>query len=85
MCDVRYINSVCGYSAKGTPRDVEFRYKLHKKHCTECRDKKIEIPQFNRENALLNGFNGIRISKHGNPIKTPFITHTVVDDLNEFH
>ena len=63
----------CGWTDKSGVRDANAAMKLHKKVCERAR---VAIPTnaapaFNPAVVEVNGFNGIRHSRHGNPVHHP--------------
>ena len=52
----------CGWSATGAVREVQGKYKLHKKYCEICKTTNVKnsIPKFNsNDDAKMNGFQGL--------------------------
>lgn len=62
----RTIVAPCGWTAKGSIREANFKMKLHVKNCKTCDVKNITIPDFDTK---ANGLDGITTSKRGNAIK----------------
>jgi hypothetical protein len=59
----------CGYSVKGSLRDVEYKLKLHTRVCEWCKENNKELGKtiaetpFNVNAAKINGWNGIQQNK----------------------
>jgi hypothetical protein len=71
----------CGWSCKGSPREVAGKLKIHRRVCAICKenDKKAnDIPEFNRMVGEANGWGGIN-AKGKNITKS---LTTVIDGSN---
>ena len=55
----RTIQATCGWNRKGHPTEVNKLYMLHKKYCKTCSETDYAPPEFNKEAANTNGWNGI--------------------------
>jgi hypothetical protein len=64
----------CGYSVKGSLREVEKRIDMHTKTCPVCKCHIPELPEFNKDLAVDNG----RITCVGNSYKNGNKTALVV-------
>jgi hypothetical protein len=54
----RNLNSTCGWSTNGTPREVEGKFKIHCKVCSLC--SKCKLNEFDESAGLMNGMHGMR-------------------------
>ena len=61
----RTIEGCCGFSCKGSLREVEYKTKLHIKNCKICIENKTTYAgsAFNSSIANHNGWGGIRAHK----------------------
>lgn len=56
----RTIEAPCGWRCVGHPQEVNKKYLLHRKYCKEgCKEITTDIPEFNKEAGLMNGWKGI--------------------------
>lgn len=60
--------SLCGFTCKGSIREVNYKHKLHKKVCDICKDLKVEDVPYSRTAGEANGWGGI--DAKGNKVKT---------------
>lgn len=60
----RTITCVCGWQKKGSVREANFCFKVHKKVCPN--ETKIVMPEFDSKD---NAFNNVSQSKHGHMVK----------------
>ena len=54
----RTVESSCGWRCVGHPTEVNKKYLRHSRYCNECKHSK-EIPEYNKEAGILNGWKGI--------------------------
>jgi hypothetical protein len=66
----RTMRSTCGWGATGQLNEVNKKFLIHRRHCKECKESNVELPEWNMEEALNNGFNGISNGKKVNKINT---------------
>jgi hypothetical protein len=66
----RTIRSNCGWGCSGHLPEVNKKFKFHQRHCKECKDAKIEIPEWKLEEAMMNGWNGLSGKNKVNEINT---------------
>ncbi len=61
----RTIEGCCGFSCKGSLREVEYKTKLHIKNCKICIENKTTYSEsaFNSSIANHNGWGGLRADK----------------------
>jgi hypothetical protein len=57
----RTLEAGCGWRCVGHPTEVNKKYKLHRKYCKTCGEVEYQAPEFNREGANMNGWNGVRL------------------------
>ena len=55
----RTMMSGCGWSARGALREVDAKFRLHKRVCETCRNRNVEIPEYDKVAATANGWNGL--------------------------
>lgn len=60
----------CGFIAKGQLREANFRFKLHAKKCELAQEAGFTESAFN---PLVNGMNGMTVSRNGNYQHRPVV------------
>ena len=56
----RTMEAGCGWRCVGHPQEVNGKWAIHRRYCNECRETQLEeLPEFNREAGLMNGWGGI--------------------------
>ena len=60
----RTIEAGCGFRCVGHPTEVNKKYLLHKKYCKDCGETEYQAPEFNKEGANTNGWNGVRLKNN---------------------
>jgi hypothetical protein len=75
---IRILETGCGWRCVGHPREVNGKFKIHKRLCEICRESHTkELPKFSNEAANINGsWKGIK-SRNNQPTKV--VTSAMVD------
>jgi len=70
----RTIQSSCGWRCVGHPTEVDKKYIIHKRHCKECGEQSLQLPEFNGAGGRVNGWNGLKgHSKVNQMLSTTFV------------
>jgi len=75
----RTVSSACGFRRSGHPNEIDKIFKIHKKHCTTCKDTET-LPTFSREMGLINGLNGVQMTRKKGAALADNVTVQVVRD-----
>jgi len=69
----RTIQTNCGWICVGHPTEVNKKFLIHKRYCKDCSNNISVLPEYNREEGLINGWKGL----NGNLEQTNKIMTTV--------
>jgi hypothetical protein len=76
----RTIEAGCGWRCFGHPNEVDKKYLRHRRYCSSCKENADELPKFNREAGLINGWKG-NTNRHQKP--NQILTMAVVDGVRQ--
>jgi len=69
----------CGFVSKGSPRDVNMRFKMHQKKCDQTDTNPTSLPF----DGLTNGRNGMTHTRNGNLTHNEMETDVVMTVLGQ--
>lgn len=56
----RTTQAPCGWVRRGSVREVNNLFKIHKRHCDICKNIEGEDTPFSQEAGIMNGWNNVR-------------------------